>query len=414
MKIHDVLLTSVQDKIHRILTFQEIKELVLARFPEIKPTSILPSEHTQQQRSTCQQCKAEPVFLKVGRGFYEVLPQALASAPDKTVHEKLALALADAGGQELGLADIRARVAGLFPETHLPSVIPSDHIKGGSCKLCSQAPLLERSTVRGRYRVLAPVRPVAAGLYLKESSGPEDTDLSLKVLELLKTYGVEMLYTQTESFIQRMAERLTGNRLQLNLLSLAVRERIPIDLLEFTELLPEEILLAKLTRRLQENYGVETLLASRCVAIWAQALHQLAGTPEPFVYPVAVPRQRWASERSNRAGPLEIAGSLRALTLRSTATGYQVLKKSNRNVAIALWVKDTESYALGIKKDHLLPSLSSLLHSHATSGGLCPPELIPSFSPRRSGDWPHQTYLWFTKVPLNLLTQVFLELDARF
>lgn len=410
MKIHDVLLTSVEDKIHRILTFQEIKDLVLARFPEIKPTSILPSEHAQQHRSTCLQCKTAPIFKKIGRGFYEVLPQARATAPEKTVHEKLALALADAAGKELGMAEIRARVAAVFPETHLPSVIPSDHIKGGSCKLCSQAPLLQRSAVRGRYKVLGTLNTAAAGLYLKEEASSGDSEISLKLAALLENHGVEMLYTQAELFIQRLAEPLTGNRLLFNLLSLGVRERIPIDLLEYSELLPEGALLAKLARRLRENYGVETMLAARSVAIWAQALKRL--TQESFVYSPSAPRQRLGGQGPEQSdGP---AGSLHTLTLRSTATGYQVLKKSTRNVAVALWVSHANGYALGIKKEHLLPSLAALLQAHATADGFCPPELIPSFSPRRAGDWPHRTYVWFTRVPRELLEQVFLDLDAKF
>lgn len=404
MKIHDILLNCVQDKVGKILTFQEIRDRVQTHYPDLKLSSILPAEHTSEaSRSTCTQCKTHPIFRKVGRGFYEVLRQDKPLSPEKSIHEKLQQVLAAEHGKELNTLEIRERIGLAFPETHLPSVIPSDHIRGGACKTCNTSPLFERTSLRGKYRVLA------------VNSVPYPQELSQTLIDLLKVYGTEMLYMQPETFIEHLSMSLIGQRRAFNLLSLSLRERIPIDWLELSDIVPVNTLHAKLSERLQFNHGIQPEAASQSVKIWTHALNEYRQTESSFNYPQPVNLSAKLAEDSAhfKTNSAQIESDLQTLKLSDTATGYQALKKGNRNIAL-LFCQSQDNCLLGIKSEQFSKTLQTILKGFNTPDFRCPEAFITRFSPRQTSDWPHQSYSWFQQVPYSLVLDVFKELDRHF
>lgn len=302
---------------------------------------------------------------------------------------------------------MRQRVGELFPETHMASVIPSEHVRGGACKICIHEPLLERASVRGRYRVLA--KPPVSG-HLMVNERPTG-DIGTQIADLLRRHGAEMLYHQPEFFLQRLAEQISGPRLFFNLLSLGIRERIPFDLLEFSDVVPEGVLFEKLSRRLSDNYGIVENLAHQSVRIWAQAL-ALVPRSKRLQHPDVVAS---LFTDSIELGHGIDSPQLKNLTLSETATGYLVLKKGVRNVAMALRISASpETYVLGVKAGHVKRDGFERLLAYRTTDGTCPAELVSRFSPRGLDDWPHSTYIWFAGVPAQLLSQVMKMLDELF
>jgi len=67
------------------------------------------------------------------------------------------------------------------------------------------------------------------------------------------------------------------NRLEINLLTGAARERVAADLMTASDTVPKEILLARLARRLCDNLGVREEFAQWAVESWALALGVISG-----------------------------------------------------------------------------------------------------------------------------------------
>ncbi len=103
-------------------------------------------------------------------------------------------------------------------------------------------------------------------------------------------------------------------RREINVLVSAVEERIPLDLLAAEKTMPRELLLTKLTKRLEDNLGLTAEAANWAVDSWALALgivtdSEIAekekrqnhiSTPIP-VSPVPKPEQNNNAARSNPA-----------------------------------------------------------------------------------------------------------------
>lgn len=263
MKIHHILRQLTEPG--TLLTYQEIKQKVRDAHPEIKSRSIVPSEHTRGKKGVCKLCHDWPVFEKLEHGLYRVLPGP-EHVNELSVHDKLVQALATCLGQQLTVGAIRERVAALFPDTHLPSVIPLDHTLGGACRICVNTPLLERTAKRGCYRVLAPSQPAALPLALLN---PEQVS---RIGDLLLQFKPDVLHMQPESFLKALAALADLDYRELNLLAHALRERVVVDLIEFSPLLESEVLHARLAQRLYEKQGVSPPLARWAVEVWHAVL----------------------------------------------------------------------------------------------------------------------------------------------
>lgn len=286
MKIHDILQQAVCKHTDAVLRFEQIRALVKAYAPQLKSSSILPSEHSDQAtRGSCLRCAKQPIFSKVGRGTYRVRPQP-AALPEKSIHEKLESLLATLPQKLISNQDIRQLMSVAFPETHLPSVILSDHVRGGSCKICSHYPLFGHSGKRGIYRIL---------------KAQTDTDiraasLSQRLSQLLKQYELEQLFADPQLLHQALLDWQGQEKRRINLLELALRERIPLDLVEFGDLMSPERLQQRLIQRLYLHYGIASEWGREAVMLWQQALDAVQGLQRE-TYTVVLPQRRVAESK---------------------------------------------------------------------------------------------------------------------
>ncbi|MGV3526786.1 MAG: hypothetical protein ACO1RX_21390 [Candidatus Sericytochromatia bacterium] len=269
MKIHDILQQAVCEYTDAILRFEQIRALVKAHAPQLKSSSILPSEHSDQAtRGSCLRCMQHPIFIKMGRGRYQVCSQPV-GLPEKSIHEKLASLLATVPQELISTQEIRQLMSGAFPDTHLPSVILSDHVRGGSCKICSDFPLFGHSGTRGLYRILKTQTDTAI----------HTASLSQRLGQLLKQYDLEQIFAAPELLHQALLDWQGQERRRVNLLELALRERIPLDLLEFGDLMSPESLQQRLIQRLYLHYGIAPEWGSEAVTLWKQALDRAQRRP---------------------------------------------------------------------------------------------------------------------------------------
>lgn len=282
MKIHDILRQVTEPGM--VMTYEEIRQKVLAAAPKTKASSIVPSEHMAGRSGVCRLCRVHPIFEKLTRGLYRVL-----ASPEPEVlpiHDQLAQALADYAGQIMRVKQIREAVVQLFPATHPPSIIPHDHIAGGACRSCQSRPLLVHGQRWGTYLVLGgkEVQAAIPGLT------PVQQDAIRKALE---GYLPERQHLQLELFTEELAAIPSLSPRESNLLLSAVRERAAVDLLEFAALMDEQTLHQRLAQRLYEYQGIRLELAHWAIAAWAGLLKGR------IVYPPAAGSLRQVAEAAS-------------------------------------------------------------------------------------------------------------------
>lgn len=392
MKIHHILRQVTEPG--TLLTYQEIKQKVRDAYPDIKSRSIVPSEHTRGKKGVCKLCHDWPVFEKLEHGLYQVLPGP-EQVDELSVHDKLVQALAACLGQQLTVGEIRGRVAALFPDTHLPSVIPLDHTQGGACRICVNTPLLERTAKRGCYRVLAPPQPVALPLALLSP------DQLSRIGDLLMQFKPDILHAQPEGFLKALAALADLDYRELNLLAHALRERVVIDLLEFSPLLESEVLHARLAQRLYENQGISPPLARWAVEVWHTAL---AGGQAGIYAAVRQPEGYSFGESGLKWSGLRAAG-IQLLALQTMALSAEIswLKKQRHRVALLAY-PDTHRL-LGVRPKLVPAGLSELAR-------LMPVEALPVQLPLS----PHELegYRWYQFSDSESLKKGLTLLDQSF
>lgn len=342
MNIHQIL--QVVTRPGTVLSYAEIKAKVQAAFPETRAGSILPSEHVRGHCKNCKRCQQQPLFEKLGHGLYRVLPQSEREA-DYSVHDKMRLALAEYTGQVLKVATLRQLVLERFPQTHLPSVIPSDHSYGGACRICAHSPLLERTGQRGLYRVLSlsPTR----GASLK---APSEAVGILR--QLLQNEDLARLQEQSEAFAQRLRQTSLPQR-EIHLLLAALQARIPNDLLDYGPLLAPELLQTRLAQRLYDQQGISLNLAHGAIQTWKQALQ-----PALTAYASGGAVVSQVAEKTGRPG-------FRHLQAQVLRQGVRLFKKRRRRVALSL--QQGAFWLLGLRAELLTPVLESKLSQTATA-----------------------------------------------
>lgn len=416
MKIHDILVAVFKDSSGQTFTFGEIQKQVRQRYPHLKPTSILPYEHItgKTHSKSCKMCLSEPIFTQVGRGFYKVLlPRQQEAVPAYSIHEKLVVALAAHSGQIMTVYAIKALVKQRFPDTHLPSIIVSDHMKGGACKECSQKPLLERAGQRGQYYCLPQSIQTPVRILPGDRQTPPEDFLQQKLLLVLKADPDRLFYQTPDSFAQQLQAALgSGYRREISVLTAALRERIPLDILEFAKWLPQAKLWERLASRLYENCGIAEAFARWGVENWGMALqHLFELIPRPHTTNVALVNTTYHTE-TVRIFAAECR--LNKLTLNNTDTGYDALKKAHRNVAMALYLPEHSSYLVGLHKSHILPDTLALLEPAQNPLLQCPPKYVRRFSLYGHTAWLDERYSWFIGLTKPLVIQIFEQLDSQF
>lgn len=389
MKIHDLLRQLLSPG--AILTYEDIKAQVIAVYPQLNPNSIVPSEHMRGRRGSCKLCHAFPIFEKLERGLYRVLPGSLA-VPQLSVHDKLRQVFQSRPHQLLTVAEIRLLVATEFPDTHLPSVIPLDHTLGGACRCCQTGPLLERTARRGVYRVLLTTSQLVPPVV--DETGLNEAQKSA-LLGLLQKHQADLMRFQLEPFVQALEALSEFGYREKKLLLTALRERVLVDLVEFGPLLEIDILHTQLAHRLYVHHGISLDLARWAVMIWQYLLHLLhkgyahtletsyrvAETPESHAYHTAM-------------------GEVVLQTLQLLPLNSEVywLKKRRHRVAW-LQASATAGYYLALR-------------SPFYKGDLVP-ELAPYQSPRPALSLaPESDYQWFQFPHSHALISVILRLDA--
>ena len=176
-----------------------------------------------------------------------------------------------------------------------------------------------------------------------------------------------------------------------------------------------------MTERLYKNCGISKEFAHWAVESWAFALNkqpQHSKNAAPYKIQTS---QKWKSREAQLSKSLDISSritvqecSLNNLIINNTATGYDALKKRNRNIALCLYVPLENAYLLGIRSTYRDPELTSLLNSCQSLETNCPSEFIPRFSPQGRKDWSHSQYHWFLNVPKPIIIKSFQILDQRF
>lgn len=328
--------------------YEEIKQKVLVAYPAIKPKSIVPSEHIAGKKGVCKQCHDWPLFEKIAHGLYRVLPGARADA--LSIHEKLERALAAVENTVLTVAQIRQCVADAFPDTHLPSVIPLDHTVGGACRHCQTSPLLEHTSRRGFYRVLA---QVAAS----ETEALLTGEQLAEMRKLLQVFFPERLHLQAEPFGRALAEGNALSAHQRNALVAAVRERVVVDFWEFAHLVDVEVLRSRWVHRLYEYQGLRLEVAEWAVAAWVNILEEMAGAR----YPTSTLQRSYAlSEQQNSIPAPKVAGiTFQFLEVHVLKRYVYALKKQRHHIA---WVTDgPNEYWLGVWEQVLTADLQAQL-----------------------------------------------------
>jgi hypothetical protein len=371
MKIHDLLRQLLPPG--AVLTYEDIKMQVLAAYPQVNPNSIVPSEHMRGRRGSCKLCHPLPIFEKLERGLYRVLPGEPAP-PQLSVHDKLVHVFQSRSHQLLTVAEIRLLVAADFPDTHLPSVIPLDHTLGGACRWCQAGPLLERTGRRGLYRVLLP--PSQALPPMVDDTGLSEGQKE-SLLALLQTYQADLMRFQLVPFEQALDALPEFGYREKKLLLTALRERVLVDLAEFGPLLDTQVLHTQLAQRLYAHHGISLDLAHWAVMIWQYLLHRLQkGYAPSFVIPyrVAEPPESHAYYTSMGEVVLQ---NLQLIPLNPAAYW---LKKRRHRVA---WVQasTTAGYYLALRTPFYKMALVPQLLPYACSR----PEL--PLAPERDYQW---------------------------
>lgn len=407
--MHDILLEVFKNASGETFTFEEIQSLIRQHYPEIKLTSILPYEHAsgEKQGKYCKRCQQEPVFAKMGRGFYKVVVQSIqALRPAHSIHEKLVTALAGQPERVLTIYEIKELIQQHFPDTYLPSVIVSDHIKGGACKECQEWPLLARTSMRGCYKRLSQ-------RHVKMAPKSIENTLQQTLLTVLNADPDRLFYQTPDLFAKNMQSTVgSGYRREISVLTAALRERIPFDILEFAALVPQEQLWSHLAQRLYDNCGIAEPFARWSVNSWATALQQRALAKAPSARPVQVNQTPAVYEtQSVRIRSQEC--NLKKLTINNTETGYDALKKARRNVAMCLYLSETNAYLVGIHKPHVSAVLD-LLKEPQMSLPHCPPEHARQFSLYGSLKWLDMRYSWFIGLSKHHVIRIFEQLDSQF
>jgi hypothetical protein len=96
-----------------------------------------------------------------------------------------------------------------------------------------------------------------------------------KLCEIIRRYGASVF--QDTRRCEGLIRDLCGNyRREINVMVVALRDRVPHDLLSATDAVPDALLLARLTRRLLDNHGLGDEFASWAVQSWALALGKIS------------------------------------------------------------------------------------------------------------------------------------------
>jgi hypothetical protein len=90
-----------------------------------------------------------------------------------------------------------------------------------------------------------------------------------RLCEIVAKYGTSVCddVRRCEGLLRDLCGELRG----VNVLIVALKERVPADLLRTSAAIPKEVLLARLVRRLEENHGISGENASWAVQSWAIA-----------------------------------------------------------------------------------------------------------------------------------------------
>lgn len=397
MKIHDLLAQALASKQGKLLSYLEIQSTVLQAYPNLKPSSILPREHTGKTGpKACLLCQKRPLLARQGHGIYKVLSQSNFS-PEKSTHDKLASVLQNHTGEIFTLAQIRTLVSQAFPDAHLPSILPSDHMLGGACRECSKTPLFGKTSKRGLYQVLArePIAVIKTTVVPGNVSQPAAaSSLPIPAIrQLLESYGYELLQAHPEGFITQMNQHLGKYRREINLLGTALRERIPFDLVEFASLGDYDDLFGRLCQRLERYQGLQPAVAEWAVATWGKILRQDALLEQHDSPPKHTAQSFALADQSTH---------LAHLAVYDHAAGYKTLKKGVRKLAVC-YTDHPAGCMLGIKQELWVSELTALLTDI--------PQVTPQQIPGLIG---LQKYLWFQPVALETVIAVFECLDQLF
>lgn len=388
MKIHDILRQVTEPGM--VLTYDEIRQKVLAAYPKAKASSIVPSEHMAARQGVCRLCRSQPIFEKLARGLYRVL-----ASPEPEVlpiHDQLAQAVANDAGRILTVRQLREAVARLFPATHLPSIIPHDHIAGGACRGCQDSPLLVHGQQRGTYLVLG----------ARDAPGeiPGLTPVQQEAIrKALEKYLPERLHLQPELFTEALAAIPSLSPRESNLLLSAVRERTVVDLLEFAALMDEQTLHQRLAQRLYEYQGIRLELARWAVAAWARLLHGR------IAYPPAANRLRQVAEAASVWQDQALAGiQLKQLQIQPQRHACLWLMKQRHRIA---FLAHPRSHRLLALQTGLLPvDMQERLQPFSCQN----PQSFLGFVPSEE----LQAYAWYRFPEHAQLEQILLALDGLF
>lgn len=420
MKIHDKLIEVTRAHEGKIFSKQEIEKLVLAYDPYLKSSSILPAEHTSGKR--CALCKKSPIFEKLEHGLYKVLPQP-SSRHHLSNHEVLWQALQDASNQLLTKAQILAKVRAFSPETHLESIIPTDHMAGQAvCKACKSFPLLEKTGQRGLYKVRnlkllqSLTRPQILNLDSPES---QQHLLTQRLLQFVKKHGRRNLLQSPENLANTLESLFLDAAREGFILGLVLRDQIVRDLLKYADDLPWPLHEKKLAEQLYQHFGIDQDLGRWAINSWGQALELPAAlASKALIYPSSQAQPKLQEEAAifSTLAPerLQIAKKhLQNLQINPTKTGYEALKKGRHRIAMVLYLSQQDSYLLAVKKSYD-QAVSKLLAKYATPDKACPVVYLPLFSPQRRRDWPSENFAWYSDLPQALILQAFEILDKLF
>lgn len=340
MNIHQMLHSVT--RAGTILTYSEIRDKVLALYPDAKAQSILPSEHVKSRKCMCKACCQQPLFKKLSHGLYRVLDTPKIQR-ELSIHEKLNHSLEPFKHQVLSIKIIREHLTQAFPETHPPSIIPSDHTYGGACKVCAQTPLLERTTHRGYYRILSPLQA-----FMQERTIlPVDNGLQ----SILKKCDLKQLAQQKELLAQELKEKSTLQSREIHLILAALNEQVVRDLLDFSPLSDPNLLKTRLAQRLYDQQGICLPLAHWAVEVWSEAIKS-----QHYIH----------NSASSITATDETVPSLQLYNLSHTKLHAKISLFKKRGRRVALLFQDKEKTQLGLRKELLSPDLEQELEQWGT------------------------------------------------
>lgn len=153
-----------------------------------------------------------------------------------------------------------------------------------------------------------------------------------KLREILLRYG-QSLYTEPVRLEGLLRDLCGQHRKEIAVLVAAMEERVPAELMGSQNTTPVEILLTRLTRRLQDNRGLATQSAQWAVDSWALALGIISEVKNP---PPQVPFP-YKQENINPQPPVFPVELQQPVTQSKVGENTLRLQEANKRIKVA-WI----------------------------------------------------------------------------